>query len=175
MDLGGICTGIELFCETYHLSEKKRRRQLLHLKDKVDRHSEKDRENVVRQITNLDSKFTKQKNVNAHRMCMRTTKYRQKQNNCKNALHFEINTRLYTTAFLSGASYTKTASTLATLNCGSANNEQGFYRIQHTICKSIREVSRDVINEDMNSEIKVTIIDCLCDQSIPHDRAIDIH
>ena len=175
VELGGICTCIQLFCQTCDVIEQKQSRQMIYLKDKLENNLGAERKQLVRQITSLTSKMNKQKIVSKRQMPLRTTNYIREKMHHKNALQFDVNRRLYTTAFLSGAGYNKTASLLATLNFGNPGHERGFYRHQETVCDYIRDITTNVIKEAMDNEIKATIIDGLLLKEIPDDIALELY
>ena len=79
VDLGGICTGIQLFCLTCDVTEQKQRRQMIYLNEKLEKNLGANRKQVVRQITNLNSKINKQRIVSKREMPLRTTNYIMKK------------------------------------------------------------------------------------------------
>ena len=61
VDLGGICRGIQLFCQTCDVIEQKQSRQMIYLKDELENNLGAERKQLVRQSTSLTSKMNKQK------------------------------------------------------------------------------------------------------------------
>ena len=145
--VSGISTGLNLFCKACLISEQKNKREIHTLKEKAGISFGKERKKIIRQVTAIEKKRTvaKQKYMRTCQLRLRTSKYSGVNTYVTNALQYEINKRLYTTAYIGGAGYKKTATLLAALNFGTKNSERGFYRHQHTICRAIRSVTKDVI------------------------------
>ena len=123
-----------------------------------------ERKRKQRQLKKLSHQFDSVGSMfrSTRELDMTMTSYFNDTLSSKNALQYDINTRLYLAPFMMGNGFESCTAMMASLNMeGTVSTRRSFSRHQPTVTNDIRVVTKMAIKQAMDGEIKASILEQL--------------